>query len=171
MKQLLTAILLLTFAALSASSEQRLTASEAATTLEKKPSSAEAVARARYAEWTRGQPTFLNLEKPYPEQIFTIMIWSENRAKFERAGGEVRGQARLRIRCDTRVPGRAGNGGVGGKTNSGTNTIDAAVCNVLAEVHTHSLNVRCENNASIRGRFAHFVSEYEAARSATNAQD
>jgi len=31
---------------------------------------------------SKGQPTFLNLDKPYPQQIFTILIWGENRAKF-----------------------------------------------------------------------------------------
>ncbi len=40
------------------------------------------VASTRYASSTRGQPTFLNLEKPYPNQIFTVVIWGRNRAKF-----------------------------------------------------------------------------------------
>ncbi len=40
------------------------------------------VASARYAPRTKGQPTFLNLEKPYPNQIFTILIWGEDRSKF-----------------------------------------------------------------------------------------
>ena len=39
------------------------------------------VASGRYAERTRGRPTFLNLDKPYPDQVFTILIWGENRAK------------------------------------------------------------------------------------------
>jgi hypothetical protein len=40
------------------------------------------VVSARYAPRSKGQPTFLNLDEPYPEQIFTILIWGENRAKF-----------------------------------------------------------------------------------------
>jgi hypothetical protein len=40
------------------------------------------VASLRYAATTRGKPTFLNLDKPYPNQIFTILIWGENREKF-----------------------------------------------------------------------------------------
>jgi hypothetical protein len=40
------------------------------------------VASARYAATTRGKPTFLNLDKPYPNQIFTVLIWGENREKF-----------------------------------------------------------------------------------------
>lgn len=40
------------------------------------------VASARYASRTKGQPTFLNLDEPYPKEIFTILIWGENRNKF-----------------------------------------------------------------------------------------
>lgn len=40
------------------------------------------VASARYAPRGKGQPTFLNLDEPYPSQIFTILIWGENRSKF-----------------------------------------------------------------------------------------
>jgi hypothetical protein len=40
------------------------------------------VASTRYAATTRGKPTFLNLDKPYPSQVFTILIWGENREKF-----------------------------------------------------------------------------------------
>jgi len=32
----------------------------------------------------KGGPTFLNLDKPYPEQVFTVVIWNQNRGKFER---------------------------------------------------------------------------------------
>ena len=28
---------------------------------------------------SRGTPTFINLDKPYPNQVFTILIWGENR--------------------------------------------------------------------------------------------
>lgn len=41
-----------------------------------------AVASARYADRSRGQPTFLNLDEPYPNQIFTIVIWGSDRPKF-----------------------------------------------------------------------------------------
>ena len=42
------------------------------------------VVSTRYAASTKGQPTFLNLDKPYPNQIFTIVIWGSNRSKFGR---------------------------------------------------------------------------------------
>jgi DNA/RNA endonuclease YhcR with UshA esterase domain len=40
------------------------------------------VVSTRYAASTNGQPTFLNLDKPYPNQIFSIVIWGNNRSKF-----------------------------------------------------------------------------------------
>lgn len=40
------------------------------------------VASARYAESSRGSPTFLNLGRAYPNQVFTAVIWGENRSKF-----------------------------------------------------------------------------------------
>jgi hypothetical protein len=40
-------------------------------------------ASTRYAATSRGKPTFLNLDKPYPIHVFTVLIWGENRAKFE----------------------------------------------------------------------------------------
>ncbi len=42
------------------------------------------VVSTRYAASTKGQPTFLNLDKPYPNQIFTVVIWGRNRSKFGR---------------------------------------------------------------------------------------
>ncbi len=29
---------------------------------------------------SRGTPTFINLDKPYPHEVFTILIWGDNRA-------------------------------------------------------------------------------------------
>jgi hypothetical protein len=40
------------------------------------------VASTYYADRSKGQPTFLNLDEPYPHEIFTIVIWGNNRAKF-----------------------------------------------------------------------------------------
>lgn len=41
------------------------------------------VASTRYAARSQGRPTFLNLDKPYPNQVFTVVIWGSNRAKFD----------------------------------------------------------------------------------------
>jgi hypothetical protein len=40
------------------------------------------VASTRYAAGTKGQPTFLNFDMPYPRQIFTVVIWGSDRPKF-----------------------------------------------------------------------------------------
>jgi hypothetical protein len=40
------------------------------------------VASTYYSVKSKGQPTFLNLNKPYPEHIFTIVIWGSDRHKF-----------------------------------------------------------------------------------------
>jgi hypothetical protein len=37
---------------------------------------------ARYASGSRGNPTFINLDKAYPNQIFTVVIWGSDRQKF-----------------------------------------------------------------------------------------
>ena len=43
------------------------------------------VASSHFAEKSKGQPTFLNLDKPYPNAIFTILIWGTDRQKFGKA--------------------------------------------------------------------------------------
>jgi hypothetical protein len=50
------------------------------------------VATARYAASTRGRPTFLNFDKAYPNEDFTVLIWGENRAKFGTPGNNYRGK-------------------------------------------------------------------------------
>jgi DNA/RNA endonuclease YhcR with UshA esterase domain len=40
------------------------------------------VVSTRYSPSTKGQPTFLNLDKAYPNQVFTVVIWGSNRTKF-----------------------------------------------------------------------------------------
>lgn len=40
------------------------------------------VASAHYAGRSRGRPTFLDFDKPYPAQVFTAVIWGKNRTAF-----------------------------------------------------------------------------------------
>jgi hypothetical protein len=40
------------------------------------------VASARYAATARDRPTFLNLERPHPDQPFTVVVWGSDRARF-----------------------------------------------------------------------------------------
>jgi hypothetical protein len=39
------------------------------------------VASERTAMRSRGEPTFINLDAAYPNQVFTILIWGDDRAK------------------------------------------------------------------------------------------
>lgn len=36
----------------------------------------------RYAKSSRGQPTFLDIDKPYPDQQFAVVTWGSDRPKF-----------------------------------------------------------------------------------------
>jgi hypothetical protein len=40
------------------------------------------VASAAFAVGNLGTPTYLNLDKPYPDQPFTVIIWGDKRNKF-----------------------------------------------------------------------------------------
>ena len=40
------------------------------------------VASVQHAARSRGNPTFINLDRPYPNQIFTVLIWGSDRPKF-----------------------------------------------------------------------------------------
>ncbi len=40
------------------------------------------VSGGHYARSSKGQPTFINLDGAYPNQIFTIVIWGSDRHKF-----------------------------------------------------------------------------------------
>ena len=40
------------------------------------------VASTNFAIRSKGQPTYLNLDRPYPTQVFTILIWGNDRPKF-----------------------------------------------------------------------------------------
>lgn len=41
------------------------------------------VASATFARSARGQPTFLNLDRAYPHQVFTVVIWGSERLQFD----------------------------------------------------------------------------------------
>jgi DNA/RNA endonuclease YhcR with UshA esterase domain len=41
------------------------------------------VASTFYSVRSKGQPTFINLDQAYPNQIFTIVIWGSDRVKFK----------------------------------------------------------------------------------------
>jgi len=68
----------------AALAQKKLTAAEAKDHVGETATVCGNVVSTRYAASTKGQPTFLNLDKPYPSQIFTIVIWGSNRSKFGR---------------------------------------------------------------------------------------
>ena len=61
---------------------QKLSANDAKNHVGETATVCGSVVSSRYASSTKGQPTFLNLDKPYPNQVFTVLIRGENRSKF-----------------------------------------------------------------------------------------
>lgn len=61
---------------------ETITASEAKNHIGETAAVCGKVASTKYAASTRGKPTFINLDKPYPDQIFTVLIWGSDRPKF-----------------------------------------------------------------------------------------
>ena len=59
-----------------------LSAKEAASHIGEMASVCGIVASAKYAISSRGSPTFLNLDEPYPRHVFTAVIWGDDRTKF-----------------------------------------------------------------------------------------
>jgi hypothetical protein len=76
------AICLLGPSVMGLSQNKKLTAAEAKDHIGEQATVCGKVASTRYAATTRGKPTFLNLDKPYPSQVFTVLIWGSIREKF-----------------------------------------------------------------------------------------
>lgn len=72
--------------------QRKLTASEAKEHYGENATVCGEVVSTRYAESSRSQPTFLNLDKPYPNQIFTVVIWGSNRSKFGKPEDNFKGK-------------------------------------------------------------------------------
>src|SRR5215469_9399004 len=64
------------------SSQQKISSADAKAHVGQQATVCGNVAGTHYASRTRGEPTFINLDKPYPNQIFTILIWGSDRPKF-----------------------------------------------------------------------------------------
>jgi hypothetical protein len=79
----LLALLVGTVLLSSVQAQKKLTAAEAKEHFGESATVCGAVVSTRYATSSKGQPTFLNLDKPYPNQIFTVVIWGNNRSKFK----------------------------------------------------------------------------------------
>jgi hypothetical protein len=84
--KLLRSLMLLMFcvvAILSAFAQtKKLTAVEAKDHVGDRATVCGKVASTHYAKSSKGEPTFLNLDEPYPKEIFTILIWGSDRGKL-----------------------------------------------------------------------------------------
>jgi hypothetical protein len=79
------ALALLPGAGPAAAAEPRITAAEAAQHAGEQVKVCGLVAGAKYAERSRGKPTFLDFEKPHPAEVFKVVIWGTDRGKFKQA--------------------------------------------------------------------------------------
>jgi hypothetical protein len=61
---------------------KRLTTAEAKDHIGDRATVCGKVVSTHYAKSSKGEPTFLNLDEPYPKEVFTILIWGSDRAKF-----------------------------------------------------------------------------------------
>ena len=62
--------------------QKPITPDQAANYMGKKMTVCGKVVGTKYLYKSKGQPTLLNLDKPYPNQIFTVLIWGSDRDKF-----------------------------------------------------------------------------------------
>ena len=82
--QNIRAAMILLAAAVTVAAQQTgtITAAEAKDHVGERATVCGQVVSTHLAARSRGTPTFINLDKPYPNQIFTIVIWGSDRAKF-----------------------------------------------------------------------------------------
>src|SRR5713226_602790 len=75
-------IILSLIAVAQASAQKKLSASEAKDHIGETATVCGNVVSTHYARRSKGSPTFLNLDEPYPKQTFTILIWGSDRPSF-----------------------------------------------------------------------------------------
>ena len=93
--KLCRSIVVLAFCLLSLPSLQaqakKLTTSEAKDHIGDRATVCGKVVSTHYAKSSKGEPTFLNLDEPYPKEVFTILIWGSDREKFGTPEDEYKG--------------------------------------------------------------------------------
>lgn len=72
----------LTAVASASAQTKTITATEAKNHVGERATVCGKVVTSRYADRSKGEPTFLNLDEPFPRQAFTIVIWGNDRPKF-----------------------------------------------------------------------------------------
>jgi len=79
-RSLLTACLLFfLFTFCTAAQTSKITAAEAKDHVGVVRTVCGKVVKTHYAAKSKGEPTFLNLDEPYPKENFTILIWGSDR--------------------------------------------------------------------------------------------
>jgi hypothetical protein len=68
--------------ALQIAAQGRISPAEAAKYVGKNATVCGQVPSSNFSTRSRRRPTFLNLDRPYPNHIFTALIWGEDRDKF-----------------------------------------------------------------------------------------
>ena len=81
-KLFVTLVLFVALATSSLADSRKITASEAGSYVGQIMTVCGFVASTKFAEQSKGQPTFLNLDAPYPRQIFTVTIYGNDRGAF-----------------------------------------------------------------------------------------
>jgi hypothetical protein len=75
-------LVLLVLAFSPALAQKNLTTTEAKDHIGEKATVCGKLVSTHWAKTSRGSPTFLNFDQPYPNQIFTVVIWGTDRSKF-----------------------------------------------------------------------------------------
>jgi hypothetical protein len=101
----------------AASAANTLTAEEAKNHIGETATVCGVVASTHYATQTKGSPTFVNIDKPYPNEPFTILIWGEDLQKFSPKPITWDGKRVCANRHNHVIPGKAGDRGQGTRTD------------------------------------------------------
>src|SRR5215472_12133821 len=64
----------------AATAAQTILASDASQHVGERTTVCGRIASEHTATRSRGTPTFINLDKPYPNQVFTVLVWGSDRA-------------------------------------------------------------------------------------------
>lgn len=83
MRKTAVVLLFLSVASLFAAAADTLTANEAKNHVGENATVCGKVASVHFAAGSKGTPTFINLDKPYPDHIFTILIWGDDMPNFK----------------------------------------------------------------------------------------
>ncbi len=81
-RSVITSLVLLLFAFCTAAQTTKITAADAKDHVGETRTVCGKVVNTHLATGSKGQPTFLNLDEPYPKEVFTILIWGSDRSKF-----------------------------------------------------------------------------------------